>query len=459
MNDNELRSASVPSVHRFQLIAKTKRGKSAFNTIELVLSEAWHNTSVALLVNFLWMTGQKPPLAIMLTTFAEKMMTYLGESAENIRFTHLAQVGMVYTTGITNCTAHSDRCSLEGIKKAKSMLYTELGTVLAFRNTMLPEFYVSYTQISKAAECQPPEPPRVMKSFPPITLTPCTTINQSIPYDVFHDEEDGYNLQLVIHAIDGRVPKNETLWLGINEGNNMLYGVVTEQAIKDQPRNGYNLTIRAYDSQFLWAEAHLILTITHRPLQKYYQFTLHLTAIGNAILSPIFQQTIVARIINNYFKANFTNLLSYTKVSNRELRVSSSICTLPLKCDASSFNSIWSKMATTEGTPRAEFKSAFAQLYMLQSVTQFVDPICLQALDPPVPMMNSWTVPISSCGGFNIQVPAGLFFDKQDGDLRSLSLALYLNDKKVSTSGWLQLNSTSQVGLRYFCISLQIHLH
>ena len=457
LNDRQLKSASVPSVYRFQLIATTKRGNSAFNTIELILSDAWQNTSVALVVNFLWMTGEKPPLAIMQSAFAERMTTYLGESIEDIRFTYFVQVGMGYTTAITNCTAHSNRCSLEGIKRVKSMLYTELGTVPAFKDAMLPEFHISYIQMSQAAECQAPEAPRVLKSIPPITLTPCTALNQSIPRDVFYDEEDGYNLQLAIQKIDGRVPKNETFWLGIDEGTSRLYGVVTEQAIKEQPRNGYNVTIRAYDSQFLWAETYLLLKIAEKPLQKFYQFTMRFSMVGNAFSSPIFQQTIVARVINSFFKANFTNIVSYAKTSTTEFRIRSSICTLPLKCDNSLFNSIWSKMAITGDTPRADFKAAFAQLYTLQSVTKVVDPICLQALDPPVPVINPWIVPISSCGGFNIQIPASLFFDKQDGNLRSLSLELLLNGKKVSTSSWLQLNSTSQVGLGYICIALQIY--
>ena len=447
LNNYVLETASVPSIHYVRLIATTKRGKSTFDNIQIILSEERQNTTVAFLVNLVWMAENKPPLAIIQSIFVEKVMGYLGEPLENIRLTHFYQDGLVYAAGFTNCTTNSDMCNPRGIEKVQSMLYTDLGIKTAFRNAMLPEFHLSYIQLSKARKCQSSGGPRVQKQFPTITLPPCAPINYSIPRDIFYDEEDGYNLQLTIYAIDGRMPTNETLWLAIDAGYNRLYGVVTEQAIQAQPRSGYNITVRAYDSQFQWAETYLILKIAEKPLQKYYQLTFYFTAIGDSLLIPLVLQTSIVSVINDFFKAHFTNIVSYDKVNDKELRVRTSICTLPMKCDEAAFGNIWNKMVTTGGTPRADFSSAFGAHFRLTAIIPFKDPICLQAMEPPVPVIHPWIVPISSCGGFQIQVPAELFFDKQDGNLRSLSLELFLDDKKVSTSSWLQLNSTSQVCL------------
>ena len=451
-----LKTARIPSAHHFQLIAKTKRGESTFSTITLVLTEEWRNTSSSFLINFWWMARNKPSLVEIQVLFAEKMMKYLEMPIERMRFTHFLLFGLGYSIGVTNCTDNSEKCSLDGIKGFENKLYTKMGTVPAFRNSMLPEFYVSYIQVTVAPECQPKVGPRVKKPFPPVTVFPCSSINNSLPYDVFYDEEDGYNLRLSIYAINGRIPGNETQWLEIDQGSKSLQGVVTEQALREQPNGGYNLTVRAYDSQSLWAETYLILKIAERPLQKYYQFAMHLTAIGNAFFSQFYRQTLLVRIVNSFFNAPFMNIMSYNKINEGDFTVRASICTLPSICDKASFTSIFNKMATNRSTPTENFSYAFLGLFTIKSVTSIVDPICKQVLEPPVPMINPWIVPISNCGGFKIQVPAGLFFDKQDGDLRSLSLELYLNDKKVTTTGWVQLNSTSQVCLATFHLSCQI---
>ena len=446
MNDKILKNAGVPSSHYFNLIAMTKRGETAFATVQLVLSEAWRNTSVAFLINFLWIKEYKPQLAIIQSLFADKFMAYLGENVGLIRFTHIMQGGVGYSTGITNCTIASDKCDHEGIKQIQNKLYTELGTVPALRNAMQPEFYLSYIQMTLSAVCKPPEGPRVLKPFPSITLNPCTRIDYPIPYDIFYDEVDGYNLQLEIYMIDGKRVKEDTRWLNINGAEHKLYGVVTDRAIKEQPRNGYNVTVVAYDSHFLWAETFFSLKIAEQPLQKYYQFTLHLSLIGNSFMSPHVEQHTIVYMLNSFFKANFTNIMSYNITSSKDLSVRSSICTLPMKCDNASFTSIWNKMVTPASTPRQDFSKWFASRFILKAVTKQIDPICLQALEPPVPAINPWIVPITKCGGFKIQVPADLFYDKQDGNLRRLHLELFTHDeKKIPTSSWLQLNSTSQV--------------
>ena len=456
LTDRVLKTARIHSTYFFHLIAKTKRGESTFNTITLVLTEEWRNTSSSFLVNFWWMAQNKPSLVEIQVLFAEKLMKYLEMPIERMRFTHFLPNGLQYAIGFTNCTDNSEKCSLDGTKGFENKLYTQMGTVPAFRDSMQPEIYVSYIQETVAPECQPKVGPRVEKPFPPVTAFPCSSINSSLPYDVFYDEEDGYNLRLSIHAVNGRASGNETSWLEINQGSKRLEGVVTEQAIREQPNGGYNLTIRAYDSQSLWAETYLILKIAERPLQKFYQFTLHLTAIGNAFRSQFYRQTLLVRFINSFFKASFINIMSYNKINEGDFTVRASICTLPSKCDEASFASIFNKMATNSSAPTENFSRAFLGVFTIKSVTSIVDPICKQVLEPPVPMINPWIVSVSNCGGLKIQVPAGLFFDKQDGDLRSLSLELYLNDKKVTKTGWVQLNSTSQVCIANFYLFCKI---
>ena len=447
LNDQILKTAAVPSNYYYQLVGTTKRGETAFATVQLVLVEKWENTSAALLISFVWVKEYKPPLAMIQSLFADKFMAYLQGPVNLIRFTHIMQASLGYSIGIANCTHPLEKCNHKGLRGVQSALYTDVGTVPAFRFSMLPEIYVSYIQVILAAECQPREGPRVTKAFPPVTILPCTRVYHPVPYDVFYDEVDGYNLQLAIYAIDGKVQNDETRWLNINGGENALYGVVTDQVIAEQPADGYNVTVRAYDSQYLWAETFLILKIAKKQLQKYYQFTLHLSKTGNVLHPAHVEQNSLVYLVNTYFKANFTNIISYKKSGAKDLTIRCSICTLPLKCDNASFYKIFDRMAIHE-KPTAAFSSALGTAYSLKSVVPHIDPICLQAMEPPVPAINPWIVSITRCGGFQVKIPADLFYDRQDGDLRSLYLNLFThNDREIPTSSWLQLNSTNQVRL------------
>ena len=439
LTDEKFKDAKLPKHFSYRLVAKTRRGTTAFAILKLTLQEAWRNTTISFLVNFVWATKHRPPLPIILSVFSDKLSKYLNSDASLLRFTHVWTPAGAYSIGVTNCTLPSGTC------KATEDVKSQLLNIAALKPAFHPEIYLSYAQVKLAASCVPPQGPRVLKAYPVITLSPCTPIAVRIPPDIFYDEVDGYNLQLSVHAIDGKRPTAQDTWIAIDTGTKILFGAVTDKVITEQPPNGYNITIRAYDTHFLWAETFMIVKIEKKPIQRYYQFIVQLTVLGNSIFEPHLDQDYLVGAINKYFKANFTNIMSYHVTGGKHVTLRSSICTLPLKCDNITFDKTFSQMVSM-GSPLQAFQKIFSEWYQLVSVSPYVDPVCQRVINPPVPSINPWIVPATNCGGFRIKIPADIFTDVEEGNVRSLKIDLYTNDGFAPPkTSWVHINSTSQV--------------
>lgn len=443
LTDERLKDAKLPKHFSYRLVAKTRRGTTAFAILQLTLKEAWRNKTISFLINFVWADKIRPPLPVILSIFSDKLSKYVNSDVSVLRFTHAWTPQGAYSIGVTNCSIPSGTCKNGAIEKVKVQLFN----VAAFKLALLPEIMLSYAQMKLDASCVPPDAPRVLKAYPVITLSPCTSIAVKIPPDIFYDEVDENNLQLTVHAIDGKKPTAQDIWIDIHNGRNALFGAVTDKVITEQPPNGYNITIRAYNSHFLWAQTFMIVKIAKKPIQRYYQFILRLTLLGNALYPQHFEQEYIVGYINKHFKANFTNIMSYNVTGGKHLTLRCSICTLPLKCDNTTFAQTFSRMVSmTNGSLIPAFEKIFSLWYQVESVSPYVDPICQRVIHPPVPSINPWILPATNCDGLSIKIPADIFTDIEEGNVRSLKVDLYTNDGlALPKTSWVLFNSTSQV--------------
>lgn len=62
--------------------------------------------------------------------------------------------------------------------------------------------------------------------------------------------------------------------------------------------------------------------------------------------------------------------------------------------------------------------------YSVDSIQPKVNEVCNGPLNPPVPNIDPFNFEVDLCGGFSFQLPANLFSDPEDGDMRKLSLWL-----------------------------------
>ena len=440
----------IPTTFTFRLTARTKRGASAFISIRVIASEQPRNSSVEFLFTFSWTDDSFPPQTIVLKTVMDKLAAYLNATASTLRYVYYYTDGVGYSASLTNCTLPENSCNHPGIDRIKAKLFNNMGTLPAFTAAMDPETYISYVQVSLKGACQKLTRPKVLKQYPVVNLSPCSYVRKTLPYRVFYDEEDGYNLQLSIFKINGIATNVASQWISVNSGENFLYGIITEEIVSKQPHGGYNLTIRARDSSQLYVDTHMMVRIYTVPLHQYYLFNLHMTLKPATFLYDFFEQYNILHMTNTYFKSNFTNILSFKKLSGSNFfTVTSSICTLGQRCDNVAANKLFSQMVLSGSTPLSAFANSFQTRYVVRAVTTYTDPICQQPLNPPVPAINPWTVSATLCGAMRVSIPHYLFTDKEDGDTRNLKLQLFTNEQKpLPISSWLQLNSTSKV--RYY---------
>eukprot|EP00794_Sanderia_malayensis_P017595 gene17595-19348_t len=433
--------------YNFILTATTKRGVSISTNVSLVVSDrATRNSTVSLALTFAWVGSHSPPPVIILKVIFDRLAAYFNISVQSLRYAHVFEIRNVFAVKIVNCTEISTKCNQQSVSLLKSKLYNNMGTLPAFFSAMNPEIYVMYVQVSPTGPCTKRTVPTVQNKYPVITLSACATFSYRLP-SVFYDEEDNYNLQLHVHAFDGIVPQDpEKIWATINTAENKIYGVITDEIVNKQPRDGYNLTIRAFDSTDLYADTSLILRINNpAPLKKYYQFTLYLSLIPERFLFETWEKFMVVGMLNGFLKGNNSNLVQWKKTGARSVSLAVSICSLSQRCDNVAAASIFNRMVLSGNTPQPEFAKVFSSRYILTAVTTFIDPICKLPMNPPVPLVNPWLVAATHCGVTEFQIPSGLFFDSEDGNARNLNIELLANNfKPLSKTSWLQINTTSR---------------
>lgn len=442
---------SVLEAHKpitFKLKATTKRGASITENVRILVSDQPRNESINIKLNFAWIMPMPPPRNKILITIAERFATYIGSTITDIHFVSIEQEPLssypYFIVKIANCSIRYFPCDKEYVKWMISKLNDEQGMLPAFKTAMGSEIYVTYLQITEVGPCITANlPPYVLNPLGTIQVQTCSDFNYTLPSSTFRDEADSI-LGLSVTRVNGIPISGSYRWLRIISSNHLLIGVVTEKVIREQPPSGYNVTIRATDSGGLFVETNLIIQIVGEQPQKLYQFSLQLTS--SSIGEQFFEEREIIRILNLFFKSSFTNIISYMVSQSSVVTIKSSICMLQNKCDEAAATSYFKFIGTDQNKPTDELQSFFAYKYKILSAQLHRNPLCLLPQNAPVVLTSKWIISGSYCGGVHAVVPDNMFYDKEDGNTRNLSLSLYLKDKQsIPNSYWIQINKTSQV--------------
>eukprot|EP00794_Sanderia_malayensis_P014054 gene14054-15515_t len=451
LSDNSLANIKTSSsTLKFKLKATSKRGLFTYADLHMRIDRNRPNATYSIQINFAWIASNPPSQNTILSTFIDKFSTYFGTTASSFRFSSTQRVSGTsypyFVLQIVNCSAPYATCDHNSITVMESKLNDVRGTLSAFKNAMGTSiFYITYVQVAKFGVCD-------MKNTPPILVNPlamlqvhiCSDFNYTLPSSTFRDEEDS-TLQLSVTKINN-IPISSTYnWVLLVPSEHTLHGVVTNEVLQNQPIGGYNLTIRATDSGGLYVETFLLIKIIGSEPQKNYQFSLELKA--NQIGQRFMEERQILRTLNSYFQSRFANILSYTKSSSNTniVTVKCGICTLAKKCDEKAALFYFYQMIDSKKNIVARFASAFSYRYNLISVTTHTDPLCQQALNPPVSLVSKWMITADYCGGFEEKVPTNMFNDAEDGNTSNLSLQLYLSPRtSIPSDNWFRFNQTSQ---------------
>ena len=449
LDDNAVPGKIFPRTFDFVLKATTKRGLSVTDKVRLHLSSIYPNASFLIKVNFAWVAPSPPSRNNILKTIINRFTNYLGGTPNDVHIAELKQEPQssypYFVLKIANCTVRYSPCDRETLNAIAPKIHDKHGTVAAFRSAVGAfDIYITYVQIAELGPClRRNTPPALLNKLSKIQVGTCSDFNYTLPENTFHDEEDRV-LQLSVTKVNGMPVSGNYRWLRIVSAGRVLFGVITNRILVEQPTNGYNVTIRATDSGGLFVETSLNVQIFGQLPQDYYQFTLELSALR--IGEQFMEEREVIRVLNWYFKKNFTNIMVYThSPTTNRITIRSSICVLPKKCDEIAAATYFQKIKTTQGSVPAELQAKFSHKYTIISTSVHRAAVCQQPINAPVPSLSTWTIPSTYCGGFRSMVPDSLFQDPEDGNTRNLLLELYIeNRKQLPADYWVQLNKTSQ---------------
>ena len=445
--ENSFTNVVIPSTLSYRIKATTKRGLSVYGKLQFRIASPQPNVSFTLKMNFVWHQVNPPSKLEILMTLMNRVSAYLGRTSEDILILSMTSstlsIGEYFVVNISNCSARYEPCDREALEIYSQKVLDITGVKEGFKQAMGNEVRNLYVEISTFGPCNILNTaPTVSKLLPRLQVSLCSEFNYTIPSSTFFDKEQS-KLHLSVTEIDGIPVSGSYKWVEIDSASGVLYGFVSDTVLINKPPKGYNLTIRATDNGKLFTETHLVLDISGPMPQKLYQFTMTLRPI-TPTTSLFTNEISIIKLLNGYFKAKFTHLIS-AMIHSGNIIVQCSICTLPKRCDESLAYSYFSRLVTSGNSAPKQLVSYFAHKYNIVTTSVSRSPLCQAAINPPVPSRFTWKVNASYCGGFRTLVPAEMFSDNEDGNTRNLELSLYINKSHpVPYSYWVQLNKTSQ---------------
>ena len=135
------------------------------------------------------------------------------------------------------------------------------------------------------------------------------------------------------------------------------------------------------------------------------------------------RQTRISNKMNAYFGKDVMNIVKYTETTSNTFSIEWSVCYLPNKCTSTGLSESSSKIFTDTGQVLAAFSQIFPPEYKLDEIKKKVKSDCSKDLNPPTASQDPFTINLVYCGGFDFVFPKDLITDKEDGDMRSLTLS------------------------------------
>ena len=308
-----------------------------------------------------------------------------------------------------------------------------------------PSYAISKTSVHRNPLCEaiinPPSPSR---STWTITASYCGGFRIPVPESMFSDKEDGNtrNLELDLR-FNATHSVTQTYWVQLNKTTQELHGFPTRE-ISLAPVPSIQLVAR--DSTGQEASVAINFAFTPHPEPKYIYKIVYQNTADEGFVDDVIAFSSKLRSFLNDSRSTSFGLINHSHPSNGAYFTEFANCSATYSpCDTHTLTSVKDKLFTVDYLPTGAFKQAMLPFVVSFGYVRVLEP-CLGTLTHPPTVVSKITVlniPLWSV--FTYRIPAGTFYDTEDGDTRSLKLALADGENNaVGINSWLQLNPTKQ---------------
>ena len=396
-------------------------------------------------------------LPSMLVTPLSPTVTMFGNS------THLAQhvpsspiVSLISTSMSLNPSFHSSQIlngSFTSVLERKSRFNSvyNISMFTGINSVLDQNFSTKLREISSATTNNVPtitqsitqnSDPVVRRPLPTLNITSCQYLYYEIPQDTFWDKEDGYNLTLRLLTKNFREPWMDS-WIQLHPTRDVIQGVLVSSTIfgKNSTRADFEFVLSAVDSEGRSANTTMSLSIfdDFRPVGQ--EISIEVKVQSNPFNPTSLLQDISEYLYNGDQKT--MKILSLNQTSQKVYLTWSDCRAVTDVCDVKRVERI-SKLIRINGNfLNPHFVIALVPDFVLLNADIKKQGECLN--EPPLAGKNNIYLNVTCCGVFSYQIPNDLFYDKEDGDTRNLSLSIrFSSSSRPSSERWVALNETTQ---------------
>ena len=238
----------------------------------------------------------------------------------------------------------------------------------------------------------------------------------------------------------------------MDEKSQTIIGYPNIEAQSSQPESGYEFVLIAIDSHGL--SARTTIKVLYEKMQmspSSHEVTLVLQAQFREPINSVEQQSIILAKLAKYMKDEEQSVRIHSFVRGGLNSTTSfltwSNCTFPVNsCDVLAISEISGRLKI-DGVILEKFREAFLPEFKLQFVFEQRSEPCQKDsnFQPKVLHQLEPIILKNSCGVWTISIPEGLFYDKEEGYTRNLTLSIKTSDfSEVSTKSWIQLHESEQ---------------
>ena len=237
-------------------------------------------------------------------------------------------------------------------------------------------------------------------------------------------------------------------WLQLNQTSNQLYGIVTDEVIKEKPDQNYSFLLLAQDIYGLKVNTSIVINVPRSPLDVGFKLNMVLRSNFSSIVPHVEIVKQLLRKIVAYFgddNSSFVEVISFQRgsgIPSTDILTWSNTTLLSKNCNLKILNDISDKARQSDNHPAPAFKKALQPDFEILLVFEQKLGSCEDSQNlPPEVLIPLLTLNISKIPSvLDYRIPRNVFHDQEDGDTRNLTLSFFeFNNQVISQNSSVQM--------------------
>ena len=417
----------------YKLKASNSKGDSATTNIQIDTTQLVTNGNVSYRAAFSFQTTFNESVcdAEVLSVFKAKLANYFqDDSTRYSTFIYFSRGTKQIPSYVmwTNCTIRTDECDFLRINYISSKLFIE--KTFTPNPSLVEALKPEFTQLSvleeKLGRCDDNEVLSVGSEFPTICVNTCGEFEYYVNTSMFVEVKDGKpgdpanNIIVEVTDREGK-PIPADSWITYHQLGNHFLGFPSKETIDNEPEGGYSFLIHAFDSKGAAASVPITFKMCGGTLPDYDGSVSVKLKCNKTITQAI---DIVHDTLKLLANAYYEGTLDDFFLVNYQLQLNN-------------LNFTWTNCSGSvdfdleQLSPLMNGSGCHPVNYTLNDHKDY----------PPQTIKSSLRFQVSHCHPKNYSIPHDSIVDKEDGDLRNLTVYLaYQNRKPLPYNEFIALH-------------------